>query len=622
MLAPQHGPLEVDKELFLDGRLAGIFHNVKRLFISLILLFSWLNSKSPSSRPRRNYTRVQFHSGSECLEPRMMMTAPRGVSDGIEGMTAIGWAFDPDALPQSVQLQFLIDNRLIATQSTGVARPDVNRAFGIDGDHGFRFAIPASYFDGRSHEIRVRAIDTTDGRLVTLTNSPKRFANRLPVANFDGIRNDLSVIAWAFDPDASKTSTSVIIRIDKRVVATVPANKVRPDVNSVFRISGNHGIDWSIPAEFRDLRNHVLHIDALGVSGETTQLISGYVFNSRWDYPERGGDTHIPDLLRPANYDYAPTIIENNGIYQMFWTSGVRGVIEGDHILMAESRSPNGPWTFRGTVFGPSTSPTAFDGAHTADPSVVKVGNSLYMYYSGLPLPKMTSDGPVHTDGGPFHITKIGVAKSVDGGRHWVRLNSRNPIISPMLQRTGNDYGAGQPSVFYRDGRFHLIHTDTTSALGAVHQYALRSSDPTFQTNVDELRSTGWVRLRPGEAPSRSHPAVSNALGVDWVYVASVNRIAVLHGAFRDNIGGHISERFALRFLDPITFRETSRLELVARWAEGPGIVRRADGSAIEAGGFFKVDVFRALGPTSTPDNPSTWDLAFVGFDILANSIR
>ena len=91
-----------------------------------------------------------------------------------------------------------------------------------------------------------------------------------------------------------------------------------------------------------------------------------------------------------------------------------------------------------GVVFSPKTNTVdkAFDGAHTCDPSVVVASGAYYMYYTGYPSYKYD------VDGGPTHITKIGVARSYDGVS-WTRLNSGNPIIVPhrgcLIRKTEGD---------------------------------------------------------------------------------------------------------------------------------------------------------------------------------------
>ena len=129
--------------------------------------------------------------------------------------------------------------------------------------------------------------------------------------------------------------------------------------------------------------------------------------------------SNSPAFARPS-YDYAPSVM-HDGVYRMWWCGG----IAGDHILYAEAASLDGPWHAHGStapnsyddVFSPTGVVGDFDGAHTCDPSVVRVSGTYVMFYGGL-----------GKDGTPNNTTRIGVAQS-DDGFSWTRLNGGKPII-------------------------------------------------------------------------------------------------------------------------------------------------------------------------------------------------
>lgn len=135
---------------------------------------------------------------------------------------------------------------------------------------------------------------------------------------------------------------------------------------------------------------------------------------------------------QPAPYNYAPTVMENGG-YRVWWCSQVPGVGPGDDILYAAAPAADGPYAAEGgapavPVF--TGQPGAFDGVHTCDPSVIKVGSTYYLYYTGA-----AGD---HARG-----NAIGVASSADGFA-WRRENDGKPIVtaSEAVHRD-NAYGAG-----------------------------------------------------------------------------------------------------------------------------------------------------------------------------------
>jgi hypothetical protein len=153
-------------------------------------------------------------------------------------------------------------------------------------------------------------------------------------------------------------------------------------------------------------------------------------------------------------YDYAPAVLYDGGIYKMWWCGD--GNTANDKIFYAESTSSpfleNGHWTIRSTnsgiVFSGSgvQTPGRFDGAHTCDPSVVKVGAMYYMYYGGNVL---SGNGTYSA------VTRIGVAYSYDG-ISWTRART-TPLFDtavnvPYSQSPPLPYGAGHPSVVFVSG--------------------------------------------------------------------------------------------------------------------------------------------------------------------------
>jgi len=84
----------------------------------------------------------------------------RNSSDGTFG----GWAYDANSPATSIAIHVYVDGPAGSGAFAGQfiangSRPDVNSAFGITGNHGFNFALPAQYLgDGFSHSVYVYAI--------------------------------------------------------------------------------------------------------------------------------------------------------------------------------------------------------------------------------------------------------------------------------------------------------------------------------------------------------------------------------------------------------------------------------------------------------------------------------
>lgn len=297
-------------------------------------------------------------------------------------------------------------------------------------------------------------------------------------------------------------------------------------------------------------------------------------------------------------YNYAPSVLQD-GVYRTWWCSS-DGADPGDHIFYAESASLDGPFHAHGSnapyqiVFS-GTGTATFDQVHTCDPSVLRVGGTYYMYYGGW------ND---HS-GSP---TEIGLATSSDGFS-WTRANGGNPIVAPAnRQDSGNGYGAGQPTVSYRDGLFYLMYTDTTGAASSpknnqglpegAGQYVLRSPDPTFRSGVEELTPSGFQTETPGN--HTAYNGVGNYYSVDMQYSDALDSWIVGHS------DGSASK---LSFFAPDFSRRTfSDVDMPLPVVEGPGLVSRPDRHSVAPSGgqcgTVPIDIVDATstntyGPTS-----------------------
>ncbi len=70
-----------------------------------------------------------------------------------------GWAYDPDAQAISVEVRLRLGERVIGEGRAALPRPDLAKAFGIAGDHGFRLpvTVPAADVGRIVAEARVAA---------------------------------------------------------------------------------------------------------------------------------------------------------------------------------------------------------------------------------------------------------------------------------------------------------------------------------------------------------------------------------------------------------------------------------------------------------------------------------
>ena len=153
--------------------------------------------------------------------------------------------------------------------------------------------------------------------------------------------------------------------------------------------------------------------------------------------------------LNSNTYLYAPNIMydESEGLFKLWACAGVKG----DHIIYKEAKTldslnlPNWHSALRPKF------DNNFDGNHTCDPNVIKVGSTYYLYYGGYNDKHSLQQ----------KTTRIGVASSTDGGRNFSRLNGGNPIVD-FVGTQGfipTSYGIGQPAVVEVQGYFYMIYT-------------------------------------------------------------------------------------------------------------------------------------------------------------------
>ncbi|WNV84186.1 beta-xylosidase [Umezawaea sp. Da 62-37] len=315
----------------------------------------------------------------------------------------------------------------------------------------------------------------------------------------------------------------------------------------------------------------------------------------------RGGAGVIAAGGGDSPYNYGPTVLVENGRNRMWWCSqlGV-AVPAGDDLLYAESPSADGPFTAPdGTMALPvlSGSVNGFDGVHTCDPSVIHVGSTYYLYYTGA-------------SGEHAHGNGIGVATSADG-ISWQRGHNGQPIIGPAYDTIrDNTYGSGQPAALFLDGWFYLMFTDTTgraAGWNGAGQFVLRSKDPVFQSGVQALGDRGFATVSVTNAPRAR--SVVDAFSADWMWVDALNAFAIAH---------ETESGTSLTFWNSdFTTQPYKQITVPGPWREGPGLVRTSQGHAPIAVedpcGRVPIDVVRATvdGAAGAPT-----DLAHFGMDL------
>ena len=207
--------------------------------------------------------------------PCLAGTGPVGSLDGAvaagSGIRVTGWAFDPDEPGTQIQVAVYVDSKGFGWFPTGRARSDVNSAYGITGNHGYDVTVPVG--PGR-HTVYVFGINVAGGGNTLLGSRVLQVGGTaLPVGALDSIAaapdSTIRIRGWAYDADDPAMAISVAVYLDGRGVSWFPTGRPRADVNSVFRITGNHGFDitfTSPPGE------HLVEVWAIDSRGGTNRL--------------------------------------------------------------------------------------------------------------------------------------------------------------------------------------------------------------------------------------------------------------------------------------------------------------------------------------------------------------
>ncbi|WP_156357314.1 hypothetical protein [Frigoribacterium sp. Leaf263] len=190
---------------------------------------------SCSAYGNRNFFRLYtdwFGSTTGDVKPFGKLEAVSFVKAGTARVK--GWAIDPDTA-DPIAVHVYVDGRYSKAATASVSRADVGRAHPRYGAaHGFSIDIPKT--TAKSHQFCVYGINVGFGsntqlgcRTFTMSSDPQ---GRLDAVTSPAA-GKATVTGWALDPNASR-SIGVQIYADGRKVATVTADRSRPDIGRAY----------------------------------------------------------------------------------------------------------------------------------------------------------------------------------------------------------------------------------------------------------------------------------------------------------------------------------------------------------------------------------------------------
>lgn len=172
------------------------------------------------------------------------------------------------------------------------------------------------------------------------------------------------------------------------------------------------------------------------------------------------GYVNLQDVVEDYVYDWGHSIIKEGDTYKMWW---VRPAVY-DAIFYAESKDLKNWYNLERVIcLSPnSANVKKYDNMKgmLGKPSVVKVNGTYYMYFEAP-----ATEDPDITQTVLEWDNQVMLATSPDGKQwnfHVDEKGQPTPVIAMPKELMGNfntkEYGAGQPSVFYKDGLFYLTY--------------------------------------------------------------------------------------------------------------------------------------------------------------------
>jgi hypothetical protein len=144
-------------------------------------------------------------------------------------------------------------------------------------------------------------------------------------------------------------------------------------------------------------------------------------------------------------------------------------------------------------------------------------------------------------------------------------------VVAPLPVLVPSEKGstANFPCV-YCAGKFYLVYTDTTGVASPPPAYnalyVIRSPDPTFQTAVEELTSTGF---QPQTPAIHTQHFLLPCISVDFAF-------SDMFQAFAIACDGYNTSATRLLWFDR-NFTQLGTVDIPGHWTEGPGLVVRPD---------------------------------------------
>lgn len=205
------------------------------------------NSSSPAS-----YTGSLTVNGVSTPVHTQNCPAARGNFDEVNAATCTvgGWAYDPDASATSIDVHIYRDGpagtgTYVASCPANLARPDVNTAFGITGNHGFNCALPSNFWTLGTRSLYIHAIDVNGGPNSVIGSSPRSITcTQPPVPSVSFTANpgtinpgDSATLTWTVSDATSCTASGAAAWSGAVSTSGTNSQSVTPTVTTTYLLS-------------------------------------------------------------------------------------------------------------------------------------------------------------------------------------------------------------------------------------------------------------------------------------------------------------------------------------------------------------------------------------------------
>lgn len=172
-------------------------------------------------------------------------------ADARGNVSLAGWSFDPTSRNANVNVAVYRDGVGLAWFSANTYRPDVNAAYLLTGNHGYNISIGNQ--PPGVHQYCLYAIDVEGNgnpsigcRTTTITGVTP------PIGYLESTSNanqTVTLTGWMLDPDSANSAGTVHVYRNGQVLAAFGTSVYRPDVNTAYKTSGNHGFSVTLKNE-------------------------------------------------------------------------------------------------------------------------------------------------------------------------------------------------------------------------------------------------------------------------------------------------------------------------------------------------------------------------------------